>query len=255
MQEGVAETRERAELQERISRWLDPPLAALGLASLALLVVEFLSDPSGPWTPRVVQLQTAVWVIFAFVFALELALAPSKGAFLRANWISAVAVLVPPLRSLRVLRAARAIRSLSLLRAITAVNRATRALAQIAERGKLGYALALTVVVWLIGASSVFYFERLETGSDVRSFTDAIGWSASLLADTTTPMPAVSAEAIVIAIMLRLYSLGAVGYLTATVAMHLIGVEQERSVARELKAVRLELERVRGALEDSRAQR
>src|SRR5687767_9713893 len=112
--------RERAELQERISRWLDPPLAALGLASLALLVAEFVSDPSGAWAPRVAQLQTAVWVIFAVAFALELALAPSKRTFLRHNWISAVAVLVPPLRSLRAFRAARAIRSLSLVRAVTA---------------------------------------------------------------------------------------------------------------------------------------
>lgn len=244
---------ERAELQERISRWLDPPLAALGLASLALLVAEFVSDPSGAWAPRVAQLQTAVWVIFAVAFALELALAPSKGTFLRHNWISAVAVLVPPLRSLRVLRAARALRSLSLVRAVTAVNRATRALAQIAERGKLGYALALTVIVWLIGSSSVFYFERLEPGSGVLSLSDAIGWSASLLADATPVAAAVSPESAVIAILLRLYSMGAIGYLTATFAMHLIGVDQERTVARELVALRLELERARADAHEANA--
>ena len=254
MQNGGVERQERAELQERISRWLDPPLAGLGLASLALLVAEFVSDPNGPWVQRLAHLQTAVWVIFASAFALELSLAPSKSTFLRHNWISGVAVLVPPVRSLRLLRAARAARSLSLVRAVTAVNRATRALAQIAERGKLGYALALTVVVWLIGASSVLYFERLEPGTGVRTLSEAMGWSASLLADATPPAVAVSGEAVVTAILLRLYSLGAVGYLTATVAMHLIGVEQERSVARELRAVRLELQRVRDDLEDSRAQ-
>lgn len=244
---------ERSELQERISRWLDLPLALLALAALALLVIEFVTDPGGSWAPRVAQLQTAVWAVFAIAFGVELALAPSKGHFLRQNWLSAVAVVIPPLRIVRVLRVARAVRGLSLVRSVTAVNRATRALSRIVERGKLGYALAVTVIVAVIGAASALYFERTEATSQIQTFTDALGWSAALLADHSVPVRAVSPEAQVIAILLRLYSLGAVGYLTATFALHLIGGDPERSSADELRLLRREIGELREEIASDRA--
>jgi voltage-gated potassium channel len=83
---------------------------ALGIW-LALLVVEFL------WslTPLIEGIGTAIWVVFLLDFALRFTLAPDKETYLRSNWLTALALLVPAFRvfrTFRVLRAPRATRGL-----------------------------------------------------------------------------------------------------------------------------------------------
>src|SRR5581483_8919291 len=62
------------------------------------------------------------------------ALAPSKLHYLKRNWLTAVAVVLPTLRAVRVLRVARALRGMSLLRLLTTLNRGSRALGHIVRR-------------------------------------------------------------------------------------------------------------------------
>src|SRR5436853_4911889 len=96
--------RQRYELLRRVSRWLDTPLVVLSLVMLVLMVAELAVPLSPTWARRVGQAETAIWLLFAFAFALELLLAPSKVAYLKHNWLTALSVVLPTLRVVRVLR-------------------------------------------------------------------------------------------------------------------------------------------------------
>src|ERR1051325_8764811 len=87
--------RQRHELLQRVSCWLDAPLTALALVMLGLMVADFALPLSPAWARRVSQAETAIWAVFVVDFLLELALAPSKRAYLKRNWLTAIAVLLP----------------------------------------------------------------------------------------------------------------------------------------------------------------
>lgn len=99
---------EREELRERIEAWTKGPLDVLGISLLGILVVEFAVDLSPGWESALGAANWFIYAVFTLSFLVQLALAPSKGRYLRRNWLAAVSVLLPALRTLRVLRAARA---------------------------------------------------------------------------------------------------------------------------------------------------
>ena len=109
---------ERRELLGRLEAWLETPMLVLGFVWLALLILEFTRGIS----PGLEAAGTVIWVIFIVDFALKLTLSPDKTDYLKANWLTALALAVPALRVfrifrvLRVVRAARAARGLRLFR-------------------------------------------------------------------------------------------------------------------------------------------
>jgi voltage-gated potassium channel len=215
-------------------------------------VVQFLV-PLGPvWQARVAQVQTAIWVIFAIDFVVELLLAPSKLRYLRNNWLVAISVVLPAFRTLRVLRAAHAVRSLSLVRLITVVNRGGRALEHVVRRGQLGYVLALTVVVTLAGAGGVLYFEAGEPGASIQTATDALWWAATLITTINSSLAVVTGEGRIIGVLLRLYALGLSGYVTAVIAVQVFGIGQ--SGQDDVQALRAEIWRLREEIEKARGE-
>jgi voltage-gated potassium channel len=237
---------QRAELQERISDWLDVPLSVLAFIMLGLLVAELAGDLGPTWARRVEQAQTAIWAIFASAFGLELILAPSKVGYLKKNWLTAISVALPALRTVRLLRVARAFRGLRLVRLVTGLNRGTRALGTVARRGQLGYVLLLTLVVTVTSAAGAYYFERTEPTANIMTPGDAFWWAATIVTTINSPYETISFEGRVIALLLRVFALSISGYLTAIIAAYLIGenrpaeaVEADRSVADETELRRL----------------
>ena len=126
------------------------PMALLGMVWLALVIVELLRGESG----LIKFFGTAIWIVFIAEFLLRFTLAPERLVFVRRNWITVVALVVPALRvfaGIKLLRAIRAVRGLRLVRIIGAANRGMNALRSKMRRRGLGYALVLTVGVVLLG--------------------------------------------------------------------------------------------------------
>jgi len=215
--------RQRGELLTRISDWLDVPLSMLAFVMLGLLVLELAADLGSPWARRVEQAQTAIWAIFAAAFAFELLLAPSKLEYLKKNWLTAISVLLPALRVVRLFRVARALRGLRLVRIVTGLNRGTRALGNIVRRGRFGYVLLLTLLVTVTSAAGAYYFERTEPGANILTPGDAFWWAATLVTTMNSPFETITFEGRVIGLLLRVFALAISGYLTAIIAVYLLG--------------------------------
>jgi voltage-gated potassium channel len=253
---GSAAPSERGELQQRISAWLDLPLTVLALIMLGLLVVEFTVDLGPTWGGRVAQAQLAIWIVFVATFFLELTLAPSKLEYLRRNWLTAISVALPALRTLRLLRMAHALRGISLVRTVTTLNRGTRALEHIVRKGQFGYVLLLTLAVTVTAAAGAYYFERDMPGAAIQTPGEAIWWAATMITTISSPLETVTLEGRILALLLRVFALGISGYLTASIAVYLLGdTRREDSTDLELRRLRLELLRMQRLLERSLPQR
>jgi len=121
-----------------------------------------------------------IWVVFILDFALKFVLAPDKTDHLKANWLTALALVVPVVRIfrifrvLRVLRASRAARGLRLFRVLSSANRGMRALGHTMQRRGVGYVMVLSVVVILVGAAGMYAFENdLPDGAGLKSYGEA----------------------------------------------------------------------------------
>jgi voltage-gated potassium channel len=158
--EHDALTQERSALLQQLEAWLETPMLVLALVWLALLVLEVLS----PLPPLLEAVGIGIWGLFLLDFVLRFTLAPQKGAYLLQNWLTVLALLVPALRVVRLvrivqaLRVARAARGLRLLRLLSGLNRSMRALRASMSRRGVGYVLALTLVVTLVGAAGMYAF-------------------------------------------------------------------------------------------------
>jgi voltage-gated potassium channel len=232
---------ERWALLARIYGTLEPVFVALSAVWIALVVVELVGDG----LPR--SLEILVWVIwglFVVEFAVGLLIAPSRVRFARSNWLTALSLVLPAFRALRVLaafrflRAARIVRSVSLLRIATSVNRGLGALGRTARRRGLGYVVAATALVILVGAAGMASFESADSvrkaggtgvdgpGAGLADFGDALWWT--LYAMTTgAPTAPVTAEGRLLGWVLSVYGLAVFGYLTAILASHFI--ERDRA--------------------------
>jgi voltage-gated potassium channel len=244
--------RQRWELLQRLSDWLDAPLTALALLMLGLMVAELALPLTPGWARRVSQAETVIWALFVLDFLLELALAPSKVRYLKRNWLTAVSVVLPTLRAVRVLRVARALRSMSLLRLLTTLNRGSRALGHVVQRGQLGYVLLLTLLVVATAAAGAYYLEHDEPGALIRTPGDAIWWAATLVTTMNSSLETVTVEGQIVSLLLRVFALGVSGYVTAVIAVYLLGTprqHQEQRTDAELAALRGEVAALRALVE------
>ena len=231
----------RASLLEQIHDAVDGVMVLLSAAWIGLLVVEFVGDGLPP------SLDAAVWVIwgvFVADFVVEFTIAPQKRRYLRAHWLTVVSLLLPAFRilrlasALRALRAARVIRGVGLLRLLTSVNRGLASLRATAARRGLGYLVAATALVMVVGAAGMAYFETPAvltgdgtapaTSSPLRDYGDAFWWTAYAMT-TGAPSEPATGEGKLLGWLLSLYGLGIFGYLTATLASHFI--ERDRGAA------------------------
>lgn len=257
---------ERFELLTHLQAILEPLMTALGLLFLVLLLLDYspadLSDRQHRWLDRALQ---AIWVAFLVDFAVRFVVAPAKVAFLRANWLTVLSLALPFLRPLRALRAARALRSLSLVRLIGGLNRGMRVLRRVTRGRQFAYVGALTIVMTVAGAVGVLSFDRGVEGAPIQTFGDALWWSSAMVTTINNELYAVSAEARVIAILLRVFAVSVFGFITASIASYFIGrdaEERERppapasptdlaAVAAELSALREEIALLRRQLRET----
>jgi voltage-gated potassium channel len=253
--------RERLELLVNVSSFLEPIMVGLGIVFLGLLLMEFAGVPlTVLGENRMADVMQAIWVIFLGDFLLRFTIAPEKLMFVRSNWLGALSLALPFLRPLRAFRAARALRGFSLVRLLGGINRGMRALRAITRGSLMLYVAALTVAVVFAGAVGVRFFDRGYPDSPVQTFPDALWWSATLVTTISSELHVVSQESRVIALLQRLYALSIFGYITASIASYLIGVDTsedrkrgeavDRELINEVRRLRRELAEVRTQLDD-----
>lgn len=231
-------SRERWALLERVSRTLEPVMVALSAVWIALLVGELLNRG----LPRTLDLFVwVIWGIFIADFAVKLLIAPHRLTFLRRNWLTLISLFLPALRILRIaaafrfLRAARVVRSVGLLRVVTSLNRGLGALGRTAQRRGVGYVVASTALVLVVGAAGMLFFESSDAGVPQAvgmAFADygsALWWTASTMT-TGAPTQPQTAEGRLLSWLLSVYGLAIFGYLTAILASHFVGQDQTTRV-------------------------
>lgn len=246
-------TRQRQLLLGRFKRWSEPVMTVLGLAWLALLVVE-LWRGLGP-TLHVVS--RTIWVVFLAAFLIEWLLAPRKIAYLRHNWLTALSLLAPALRLLRVARLARFVRlarvgrGMRLLKVLSAINRGLRALGRHMTRRGFPYVVAVTAVVTLAGAAGMFAFERDIPQSGITDFGSALWWTAMLMTTMGSESWPRSPEGRVLCLLLALYAFSVFGYVTATLASYFVDRDAQEDHGRDdrLDALRAEVALLRETLQ------
>ena len=246
---------ERWTLLKDLEEWLDGPMIALSLAWLVIVLVELIWGES-----RVLAtFGTVIWLIFLAEFALRLALAPDRIAFLKRSWLTILSLAVPALRmfrALRVLRVARALRGARLVRIVGTANRSMNALRETLHRRRFGYVAGLTLLVIVLGAAGMMSFEpSREVEGGFTSFGHALWWTAMLVSSLGSDFWPVTTEGRVLTLLLTVYGLAVFGYITASFASFFIGrdaaepsapvagAEDLQKVLEEVRALRAELRR------------
>lgn len=221
--------RERQSLLEQVDAALDGVMVLLSAAWIGLLVVEF----AGGGLPASLEVAVwAIWLLFVLDFLLEFTIAPVKTAYLRTHWLTVVSLVLPAFRVLRVasafrvLRVGRVVRGVGLLRVVTSVNRGLASLRETAARRGVGYVVAATALVMVVGAAGMSFFEAPGTRTDggtssIGDFGEAFWWTAYAMT-TGAPTTPETGEGKVLGWVLSLFGLGVFGYLTATLASHFI---------------------------------
>ena len=197
-------------------------LMTLGFLYLGIYSVEVLAEPNEETLEVLNVVSTAIYVVFVLDllarFVIEI---PRLGklsswiSFLRVNWLSILATLVPAFRSLRVLRV------LIVLRGIAPY--------MITRTHKVGLIVAVSLPLVLYTASiSVFEAERYAEGSNIQSFGDALWWS--LVSVTTVgygdSFP-VTTEGRAVAGLLMFVGIGLFSSLTALLAAWVVKGSRE----------------------------
>ena len=232
------ERRERWRALHELEQWLERPMMYLGAVWLALLVLELTRGLS-----RALEITgTVIWVIFIADFGLRLALAPDRSRYLARNWLTIISLVVPALRlfralrALRVLRLGRSLRGLRLVKVVGAMNRGIRSAGRVVRRRRLGYVLVVTSFVVFAGAAGIYAFEREVATSDVgiRSYGDALWWTAMILTTLGSDYWPRTAEGRLLCVLLALYTFAVFGYFTAALASWFIGQDRVEAGERTL---------------------
>jgi len=212
-----------AEEREQIGHLAEIALTALSFVFLGLLVVEYALTLT-PDQARWIELAGwIIWLIFAVDFIVRFALADTKTAYVRRNWLSVIALALPAFRIFRAAKAVRAVRSLRLARLVTGTNRGATALRRVVGFAGAGYAAVLTAVVWLLGSAGIVYLERGQPGATISTFPEALWWTATTLIQQGSEQNPKTAEGRVLAVLIMIFALAISGYLTAVLAAYLLG--------------------------------
>ena len=228
----------------------------LALAWIGLFIVEAVRGLGMVLTAA----SYVIWGLFVVEFVIELTIAPRKLHYLRHNWLTTVALLLPGLRLLRVVRiaqlarvsrAAGTLRGARLVRVVSSLNRSMRALRTTMSRRGFGYVVLLTLIVNAAGAAGMYAFES----AAFDDYWSALWWTAMLITTIGSQYWPDSAEGRVLCLLLSVYGLAMFGYLTATLATFFIGrdarTETELPSAASIAALRREIRELRHQLENA----
>jgi voltage-gated potassium channel len=250
--------KQRRELLLHITRMTDKLMIALAFVWVGLMIADLLGKSS----PPLVILNYVIWGIFILDFLVKFFIAPRKGTFLRAQWITIISLILPAFRILRIFQALNALRALSLVRILTSLNRSMRALVNAMGKRGVGYVTILTIIVLFAGAAGMYQFENpdqlakegygdiVNRGGGLQSYSDAVWWTAMLMTTIGSQYWPVTMAGRVLCFIISMYSLGVFGYITATLASFFVdedtkNVSKKLADGQELSSLRREMETLR----------
>ncbi|NDJ20510.1 potassium channel protein [Nostoc sp. B(2019)] len=258
LSEKQALDRERNEVLQQLEDWLEIPMLVLGFVWLALFIIEIIWGLNS----LLEAFSITIWIIFILDFLLKLAIAPHRPSYIKSNWLTAISLFLPALRSFRIirvikiLRTARAVRGLQLLRVMTRANRGMRVLSASVNRRGFGYVVALTMIVTLIGAAGMYAFENeVPVESGLHNYGTALWWTAMLMATMGSDYWPKTPEGRVLCFILALYAFAVFGYVTATLATFFIGRdadddEAELAGAKSIQMLQTEIAALREEIQE-----
>jgi len=217
--------KEREEILYQINETLDTPLIFLSILWLVLITIDLIYG----LPPFLQTLSSVIWAIFIIDFIIELYIAPRRKAYLRNNWLSGISLLLPPLRILKLFRASRIIKvvrvgqSFDLARLVSSFNRSLRVVRNTIKRRGMGYVMALTTLITLLGAAGMYSFEYPRFAS----YGDALWWTSMIMTTIGSQYWPVTNEGRILTFLLALYAFAIFGYITAALASILVGKDKE----------------------------
>lgn len=203
--------------QTRVERWerrSEVPLLLLAVAFLAAYAWPVLDPRLDPGLEDVLRaVSLTVWVAFTLDFAIRVALAERRAAYVREHWYDAALILLPLLRPLRLLR---------LLAFARMMHRAARTNLV----GRVGiYVGGASVAAVGLGALAVLDAEREAPSANITTIGDALWWACTTV--TTVGYGdyyPVTTTGRFVAVALMLVGVALFGSVTAAVAAWLVSV-------------------------------
>lgn len=221
--DGSGQDDEDERAVEELARRMDGPITVLGVVFLLLVLGETTMGDDGDLRPWFELAGWVLWALFAAELVVRTVAAPSPARYLRRNWWQVIFLALPFLRFLRVagrlarLRPARVGRLLS--SAVRGVRTAGRTLT-----GRLATLTASTVVVVLSASQILFAY----AGYD--SYAAALH-DATYSTVAGEPLPADSAVADVLELVLALYAVLVFAFLAGSLGAFFLERSGERTGA------------------------
>jgi voltage-gated potassium channel len=219
----------REELREKLDRYLDVPLALASVVVVLLIIIQLSGEVRGSWERRLEVLSWALWSLFFLEFLVKFSLAPVKRHYLRKHWLDILVVLVPFLKFLRLARVFRATRALPVLRLLIFGGRGSESALTLLKRRRLGQLAIVSTMVILLGAATGFLLEVEASGSQMRTFGDALWWSATLVTTVGSELYPVTAGGRILGFLLMLYAIGVFSYFIGAIASVLVESDTRRT--------------------------
>ncbi len=219
----------REELREKLDRYLDLPLALASVVVVLLIIIQLSGEVSERWQGRLEALSWGLWGLFFLEFVVKFALAPAKRRYLREHWLDVLVVLLPFLRFLRLARILRTTRALPALRLLIFGGRGSESTLALLKRRRLGQLAIVSLMVVLLGAAVGFLLEGDASGSQIRTFGDALWWSATLVTTVGSELYPTTIGGRILGFLLMLYAIGIFSYFIASIASVLVGSDARRT--------------------------
>lgn len=236
----------------------------LGISVLALAVVPalLLEDSASPVLHTIgVALNWVIWLVFLGDFCWGLVRSVNHWTYVRGAWFELAIILITPpfgvpiaMQGLRTIRVARAARLIRLVRAATFLGIGLRYARRVLVRHHFHYVATVTAATVGLGAVGV-YFAESGVNEHITSLGDAVWWACVTV--TTVgygDVAPISTEGRIIAVVLMVTGIGAVGVFTATIASHFL--EHDRTdvlvtIEKRLAAIERQLEATNTAIHPS----
>lgn len=207
----------REQLREGLDRWFEVPLAVAAVALIGLLLVDLVHDPAPPWDQYIEWTGLVIWGLFVVEFGIRVMLSSDRSRYLRAHWLDALAVALPPLRILRGLRA---------VQVLVYGSRGASELMERLRRRRLGKLAVVTLFVGLSGAALLYIAEAGHPQTPIRSFGDAIYWTTVAVISGEGGLGLASIGGRVVELLMVVYSVVIFSYLVGAVAS--LWIESDR---------------------------
>jgi voltage-gated potassium channel len=225
----------REELREKLDRHLDLPLALASVVVVLLIIIQLSSEVNECWQGRLEALSWGLWGLFFLEFLVKFALAPVKRRYVRNHWLDVLIVLLPFLRFLRLARVLRTTRTLPALQLLIFGGRGSESTLALLKRCRLGQLAIISLIVILLGAAVGFLLEGDASGSQIRTFGDALWWSATLITTVGSELHPTTIGGRILGFLLMLYAVGIFSYFIASIASVLVGLDAQRASEPEVR--------------------